>query len=268
MKNDAKTNSRKDILVLFLITISIILTVTALSLAIISTINRQQPSNTPPSSDDDSLIKNKPSSSNQQNHISDDASIANHFIPANEDNGNIADHIRGNANAKVIVIEYSDFQCPGCALFASYLPQVYSKYKDNVLFISRNYPLSMHQNARPAAIAAESAGLQGYYWQMSEALFNNQDQWSNLSGDELTNTLSELFQKVAPKGNLEAFKNHLNDKKLTQKIDFDHKLAKTAHQISSTPSFFVNGERTDIIHGTMKDAISNLEKIIDSKLAE
>ena len=263
MKNDAKTNSRKDILVLFLITISIILTIAALSLTIISTINRQS-YNTPPSSDDDSLIKNKPSSSNQQNHISDDASIANHFIPANEDNGNI----RGNANAKVIVIEYSDFQCPGCALFASYLPQVYSKYKDNVLFISRNYPLSMHQNARPAAIAAESAGLQGYYWQMSEALFNNQDQWSNLSGDELTNTLSELFQKVAPKGNLEAFKNHLNDKKLTQKIDFDHKLAKTAHQISSTPSFFVNGERTDIIHGTMKDAISNLEKIIDSKLAE
>ena len=267
MKNDAKTNSRKDISVLFLIIISIILTIAALSLTIISTINRQS-YNTPPSSDDDSLIKNKPSSSNQQNHISDDASIANHFIPANEDNGNIADHIRGNADAKVVVIEYSDFQCPGCALFASYLPQVYSKYKDNVLFISRNYPLSMHQNARPAAIAAESAGLQGYYWQMSEALFNNQDQWSNLSGDELTNTLSELFQKVAPKGNLEAFKNHLNDKKLTQKINFDHKLAKTAHQISSTPSFFVNGERTDIIHGTMKDAISNLEKIIDSKLAE
>ena len=267
MKNDAKTNSRKDILVLFLITISIILAIAALSLTIISTINRQS-YNTPPSSDDDSLIKNKPSSSNQQNHISYDASIANHFIPANEDNGNIADHIRGNADAKVVVIEYSDFQCPGCALFASYLPQVYSKYKDNVLFISRNYPLSMHQNARPAAIAAESAGLQGYYWQMSEALFNNQDQWSNLSGDELTNTLSELFQKVAPKGNLESFKNHLNDKKLTQKIDFDHKLAKTAHQISSTPSFFVNGERTDIIHGTMKDAISNLEKIIDSKLAE
>ena len=145
MKNDAKTNSRKDILVLFLITISIILAIAALSLTIISTINRQS-YNTPPSSDDDSLIKNKPSSSNQQNHISDDASIANHFIPANEDNGNIADHIRGNANAKVIVIEYSDFQCPGCALFASYLPQVYSKYKDNVLFISRNYPLSMHQN--------------------------------------------------------------------------------------------------------------------------
>ena len=267
MKNDAKTNSRKDILVLFLIIISIILTIAALSLTIISTINRQS-HNTPPSSDDDSLIKNKPSSSNQQNNISYDASIANHFIPANEDNGNIADHIRGNADAKVVVIEYSDFQCPGCALFASYLPQVYSKYKDNVLFISRNYPLSMHQNARPAAIAAESAGLQGYYWQMSEALFNNQDQWSNLSGDELTNTLSELFQKVAPKGNLEAFKNHLNDKKLTQKINFDHKLAKTAHQISSTPSFFVNGERADIIHGTMKDAISNLEKIIDSKLAE
>ena len=228
MKNDAKTNSRKDILVLFLITISIILTIAALSLTIISTINRQ-PYNTPPSSDDDSLIKNKPSSSNQQNHISDDASIANHFIPANEDNGNIADHIRGNANAKVIVIEYSDFQCPGCALFASYLPQVYSKYKDNVLFISRNYPLSMHQNARPAAIAAESAGLQGYYWQMSEALFSNQDQWSNLSGDELTNTLSELFQKVAPKGNLEAFKNHLNDKKLTQKIKFKEKTQQKFH---------------------------------------
>ena len=267
MKNDAKTNSRKDILVLFLITTSIILAIAALSLTIISTINRQS-YNTPPSSDDDSLIKNKPSSSNQQNHISDDASIANHFIPANEDNGNIADHIRGNADAKVVVIEYSDFQCPGCALFASYLPQVYSKYKDNVLFISRNYPLSMHQNARPAAIAAESAGLQGYYWQMSEILFSNQDQWSNLSGDELTNTFSELFQKVAPKGNIETFKKHLNDKKLTQKIDFDHKLAKTAHQISSTPSFFVNGERADIIHGTMKDAISNLETIIDSKLAE
>ena len=79
--------------------------------------------------------------------------------PVKELNGNIADHVYGNKNAKVVMIEYGDFQCPGCGTAAPAIKSVAEKYKDNIAFVFRNFPLySLHPNALAAATAAEAAG--------------------------------------------------------------------------------------------------------------
>ena len=82
---------------------------------------------------------------------------------ANNDNGQIADHIYSDNDSKVILIEYGDYQCPGCGSFNPTIEKIAEEYKDKIKYIFRNYLLSYHANSKAAAAAAESAGLQGKY---------------------------------------------------------------------------------------------------------
>ena len=69
------------------------------------------------------------------------------------------DHVYGNKDAKVVVIEYADFQCPGCGALFSPLKEAKEAYKDKVAFVYRYMPLtSIHPNAKAAAASAEAAG--------------------------------------------------------------------------------------------------------------
>ena len=77
--------------------------------------------------------------------------------PASSESGDISEHVYGNANSKVLLVEYADFQCPGCNSSYPVTKKVIEKYKDKIGFIFRNYPLtSAHPNALAAAAAAES----------------------------------------------------------------------------------------------------------------
>lgn len=84
------------------------------------------------------------------------------------------DHIRGNANAAITIIEYSDFQCPYCSRFHPTMLQVMDEYTDSVRWVFRHFPLSFHPEATPAANAAECASEQGKFWEYADALFENQ----------------------------------------------------------------------------------------------
>ena len=84
----------------------------------------------------------------------------------------------GPADASLAVVEYSDFQCPFCAQYASWLGTLREKYGDRVKFVFRNYPLANHQYASIAAKAAYAASLQGTFWEMHDLLFENQKVWS------------------------------------------------------------------------------------------
>ena len=84
----------------------------------------------------------------------------------------------GPADAPLTVIEYSDFQCPFCAEYATMLATLRAKYGDHVRFIFRNYPLANHEYATIAAKAAYAASLQGKFWEMHDLLFQNQAEWS------------------------------------------------------------------------------------------
>lgn len=162
---------------------------------------------------------------------------------ANDQNGNIGDRIFGNKDAKVVIIEYGDFQCPGCGDAAPVLRAVSEKYKDDVAFIFRNFPLtSIHPNAMTAAAAAEAAGLQGKYWEMHHNLYELQNDWSSLSGQNRLDTFVGYAEGLGL--NKEQFLKDIDSKNVAAKIKFDRALG-TKAGVTGTPSIFVNGKKAD-----------------------
>lgn len=84
------------------------------------------------------------------------------------------DHIKGGENAKVTLIEYSDFECPFCGRFAPTVKQALDEYGDDIRVVYRHFPLSFHPQAQPAAEASECAAEQGKFWEFHDKLFENQ----------------------------------------------------------------------------------------------
>lgn len=169
----------------------------------------------------------------------------NDFVEGEISNGGISDHIRGKRNSNVVMIAYVDYQCPGCASAWPVFEQLYEEFNDRVAFIQRNYPLSFHSNARLAARAAEAAGQQGYYWQMSASLFENQSTWSSLTKEDLRGYLKKAFKAAAPEGNVDHFTTAIESDDIYQKVSFDYMLGRLAHEVSYTPTIIVNGEKVD-----------------------
>lgn len=165
----------------------------------------------------------------------------NTIIAANSQNGEIADHVYGNANSKVVFVEYGDFQCPSCGGAYAQVKSATEAYKDKVAFIFRNFPLTtIHPNARAAAAAAEAAGLQGKYWEMHNMLYEGQSDWESLSGDQRTN----VFVGYATQLKLDEakFKTDLASSAVNSKISFDQALGNKIG-VNATPTFYLNGSQ-------------------------
>lgn len=143
-----------------------------------------------------------------------------------------ADHATGPKNAKVTVVEYSDFQCPYCGTFFPTIQQMLKEYKDKIQFVFRNFPLDqIHPNARPAAIAAECAGEQGKFFEYHDQLFTKQADLNDA-----------LYQTIASglKLDLTKFNECLKSDRPTKKIDADEQ-GGLAIGVQGTPTTFVNG---------------------------
>ena len=155
-------------------------------------------------------------------------------------NGNIADHTIGNAKSKVIIIEYGDYQCPGCGSVYPIIKKVMEKYGDKIGLVFRNYPIyNAHPNAFAAASTAEAAGLQGKFWEMHDYLYSNQNSWNTLEGQDRTNYFSNAAKSLGI--NEQTFLTDMTGSRVKKKIDFDTALGKKA-VISGTPSFFLDGK--------------------------
>ncbi len=193
---------------------------------------------------------------------------ASKIIMAGEDNGNIGDHIRGKEDSKIIVVEYADLACPGCATMMPRMTKIYEQYGDRVAFIFRHFPLKDHPNARSAASAVESAGRQDYYWEMLEALYANRSDWLYATGQERTDIYAKIFKQVAPEGNEEKFRTDMNDASIDKKISFDYNIGKERSQVSATPSVYVNGEKVNIERegATFDDIVNDITKMIEDNL--
>lgn len=161
-------------------------------------------------------------------------------LAASEESGNIADWTKGNTESKVIMVEYADFQCPGCQSASSTLAQLAEKYEEQMGFVFRHFPLtSIHPNALIAAAAAEAAGKQGKFWEMHDVLFANQNNWGSLSVDDRTDTLVEYAGNLGL--NTDEFRADLSDEAISKKISFDQALGKK-DGVTGTPGILVNGE--------------------------
>lgn len=186
-------------------------------------------------------------------------------LSASEQSGNIADHVYGKADSKVVLVEYGDYQCPGCGAAYGPVKTITEKYKDKIAFVFRNFPLSsIHPNARAAAAAAESAGLQGKYWEMHDKLYQNQNAWQSLDADKRAAYFEDLAKELSL--NVDTFKEGLGKDTVLEKINFDLALGKAAG-VSSTPSFYLNGEKLDPYTNQQFDE-TKVEKAIKEKLGE
>jgi protein-disulfide isomerase len=143
------------------------------------------------------------------------------------------DHIRGNANAKITLLEYSDFQCPFCQRHAPTMDQLLAQYKDQVRLVYRHFPLtSIHPQAQGAAEASECAAEQGKFWEYHDKLFANQ---SALDVASLKKYAGELGLKQAQ------FDSCVDSKKYAEKVNKQAAEAQ-ASGITGTPGTFVNDQ--------------------------
>ncbi|MGI9895599.1 thioredoxin domain-containing protein [Vibrio natriegens] len=147
--------------------------------------------------------------------------------------------VLGSAEAKIAIIEFSDFQCPYCKRFTD---NAFKQIKENfidtgkVQYVARDFPLNFHPQAMPAAIVATCSFKQDSYWPMRDMLYTNAKQL----GDE-------FYQKAATDLSLDmqAFTDCLKDQSVADKVEGDLTLGKSLG-VRGTPSFLIgrveNGE--------------------------
>ena len=207
-------------------------------------------------------------SQSQKNALNVDDVNAHSVLAASEQSGNIGDRVFGNAESKVVLVEYGDFQCPSCAGAHPTVKTVMEDYSDSVAFVFRNFPItSAHPHAKAAAAAAEAAGLQDKCWEMHDMLFERQMSWSSLSADERGTTFTNYAEEIGL--NTEQFTSDLSKAEINQKINFDLALARKTG-VTGTPTFFLNGERLEgeIASNIVQGVGTGLRTLLDQKLAE
>lgn len=151
------------------------------------------------------------------------------------------DWIKGSKQARVVLVEYSDFQCPACGAYYPLVKKLNQDFGDKLLIVYRHFPLtSLHRNAQAAARASEAAGKQGKFWQMHDMLFEQQQSWSE------ENNVEGIFAGYAVSLGLnkETFLKDLNDASVTGKVDRDRQGGE-ALRVNSTPTFYLNGKKMD-----------------------
>lgn len=138
----------------------------------------------------------------------------------------------GSAQAKVTIVEFSDFQCPACQQAEAAIKQILADYPQEVRLVYRHLPLiQIHKQAMAAAELAEAAAAAGKFWEMHDLLFERQNEWVENGGK-----LAEYGQELGISW----------DGTYKDKIDQDVSAARNLG-INATPTFFVNGKKTNVV---------------------
>ena len=183
-----------------------------------------------------------------------------------KDNSNTANvsptnHVIGAGKTGVVIKEYADFQCPGCAGFYPVLKEIKEKYKDQITFQFIHFPLSqIHQNALAAHRAAQAASNQGKFWEMHDLLFQNQDGWKdsvNIARDlEVYATQLSL--------DMTKYRTDFASSETNSTIQADIKTGQEL-KVTGTPTFFIDGKQIED-----NNSISTVEKFsaaVDAAIA-
>ncbi|MBT4209534.1 MAG: thioredoxin domain-containing protein [Candidatus Komeilibacteria bacterium] len=167
---------------------------------------------------------------------------------------------KGNSEAQVTLIEYSDFQCPACATYYQMINKIADDMGDDVQVVFRHYPLSSHPQAELAARAAEAAGQQDAFWQMHDKLFVHQNTWSNQSDakDIFIGYAEELSLDIA------RFKSDIDNNDIKDAVKDDKRSGNQA-LVEGTPTLFLNGQKInnprsyDKLRQAINDELSKLQ---------
>jgi protein-disulfide isomerase len=159
---------------------------------------------------------------------------------------------RGPNDAKVTIVEFSDFQCPYCGAAFGTVDQLMQQYAGKVKLVFRQFPLPIHPNAEKAAEASLCAADQGKFWEMHDMLFKNQKKLD----------LSDIKTYAASAGlDGTKFSQCLDSGEKKKQVDADLEAGQAAG-VNGTPAFFINGV---FLNGAMP--IEEFKKIIDPELA-
>ncbi len=144
--------------------------------------------------------------------------------------------IDGRKDAPVTIVEFSDFQCPFCARFYPPVKEVLKAYPNQVKLVIKNFPLSFHPNARPAAKLALAANEQGKYYEMVDLLLQNGGDVSESKVKGYASQLKLNYNKL-----ISDWKN--KDAEYEKRINEDIALGGRV-DVQGTPTFFINGKKT------------------------
>ena len=161
------------------------------------------------------------------------------------------DPATGPADAPVTIVEFSDFQCPYCQRVGPTMASVREAYGDKVRIVFRDYPLAFHQQAQPAAEAAQCAHEQGKFWEYHDKLFANQQA---LGADDLKKYAADLELDG------ERFTECFDSGRFRQDVQDDFQYGQSVG-VSGTPAFFINGR---FISGAQP--FDKFKEIIDEEL--
>lgn len=161
---------------------------------------------------------------------------------------------RGPADAEITIVEFGDLQCPAC-LQAEPGIEAYLESHPEVRFVWHHFPLSQHQNAPAAALAAEAAGLQGKFFDMTHKLYQQQGSWSNLADPR--DTFASYAQELGL--DAERFKADAAAEERRAPIEADLQLGQELG-VSSTPTIYVNKQ----ILGSFPRSVADWEKTIEA----
>ena len=185
-------------------------------------------------------------------------------------NATLTNHLEGQGQSGVTLIEYGDYQCPACGAYYPTLKQVEQQYASAIHFQFRNFPLtSLHPNAFAGARAAEAAALQGKFWQMHDKLYDENDLYYAAQEQHQTyNTwinasdpLSYFSQYAQSLGlNVTQFKNDFASDKVNATVNADLGEANKLG-LSATPSFILDGKQVQITN-----TAADFQKVLNAEI--
>lgn len=159
-----------------------------------------------------------------------------------------SDHAQGPDDAPVALVEYGDYQCPYCADMQPMLKSIAKAMGSQLRFVFRHMPLlEMHPYAQHAAEAAEAAGAQGKFWEMHDAIFQQQA----ALGSDLLHQLA-----VRIKLDMEQFSADLDARRYRPRVKRDF-MSGMRSGVAGTPTFFINGKRYEgaLDHAALLSAV-------------
>jgi protein-disulfide isomerase len=150
------------------------------------------------------------------------------------------DHVIGPSDAKVTIVEFSDFQCPACKLYAPILEKLLTDFPKDLRLVYKYFPLkNIHYRAMASAQAAHAAGIQGKFWEMNKLLFENQEKWSQETG-------TATFEAYATQIGIDVSKFKADYDLGTTKDKIDAELKEGIDlNVNSTPTMYLNGTKLD-----------------------